>query len=531
MIRIRQLKMLVDKISEEDIKNKCAKRLRVRNKDIRSIRIVRRSVDARNKLNIYYSYVVDVDVKNEKYVLKKNSYDKDVLLVDKDIDKYKFVPSGMKKISFRPVVVGMGPAGLIVGYMLAKYGYKPLIIERGCEIDTRVKDIETFWNSNKLDINSNVCFGEGGAGTFSDGKLNTRVKDKNNYQNMVFDIFIENGAPSEIKYIADPHIGTDNLRKVVKNIRNKIISMGGTVRFNTCLTDMEIKNGKLVSIVVNNEEKINCDVLVMAIGHSARDTFNLLYDKNVSMESKPFAVGLRIMHPQEMINMSQYGVKKHKILKEANYKLTHKSSNGRGVYTFCMCPGGYVVNASNEEGRLCVNGMSNYKRDSGCANSAVVVTVNSNDYGNGVLDGVEYQQELEKRAFQVGNGSIPITLFRDYEKNIVSSSFGKVIPTIKGRYTFANLNSIFSDDINESIIEAIYEFDKKIKGFANDDAVLAGVESRTSSPIRILRNDMGEANVIGIYPCGEGSGYAGGITSSAIDGLVTFEKIANKYMH
>ena len=530
MIRIRQLRLLVNNISIDDLKTKCSKRLKIRDKDIKSIKIVKRSIDARSKPDIYYSYVVDVKVSNEKYVLKKNSNNKDIIYVDKDVDKYKYTPIGNKKISFRPIVVGMGPAGLIAGYMLAKYGYKPLIIDRGDKVENRVKDIEEFWNSNILNINSNVQFGEGGAGTFSDGKLNTRVKDKNNYQNMVFDIFVENGAPEEIRYISDPHIGTDRLRKVVKNIRNRIIDLGGSVRFNTCLTDIEIKNSKLVSITVNGEEKINCDVLVLAIGHSARDTFDLLDRKNIKLESKPFAVGIRIIHSQDLINTSQYGTKRHRLLKNANYKLTYKSKSGRGVYSFCMCPGGYVINASSENKKLCVNGMSNYKRDSGCANSAIIVTVDKNDYGNGVLDGIKFQQELETRAYDVGHGSIPISLLNDYENNRLSTSFGKIIPAIKGRYSFANINNILPVDINDCIIEAIHEFDKKINGFADGDTVIAGVESRTSSPIRILRDDNGEANVLGIYPCGEGSGYAGGITSSAIDGLIVFEKIANKYM-
>ena len=530
MIRIRQLRIIVSKKSDYELKLKCAKRLKIRDKDIKDIKIIKRSIDARHKPEIYYSYVVDVKVKNEKYILNKNKKDKDILYVDKNIDKYKFIPIGKKKIAFRPVIVGMGPAGFIAGYMLAKYGYKPLIIERGADVDTRTRDIEEFWNSNKLKNNSNVQFGEGGAGTFSDGKLNTRIKDKNNYQNMVFDIFIENGAPNEIKYVSDPHIGTDNLRNVVKNIRSKIIDMGGTVRFNTCLTDINIKNNRLVSITVNDEEVINCNVLVLSIGHSARDTFNMLYNKNIKMESKPFAVGLRIIHPQDIINKSQYGAVKHRSLKSASYKLTHKASNGRGVYTFCMCPGGYVVNASSEESRLCVNGMSNYKRDSGCANSAIIATVDSNDYGPGILDGVKFQQELEEKAYIAGNGSIPISLFRDYDANRISTSFGKIIPAIKGRYTFSNVREILPEDINNSIIEAIYEFDKKIDGFASADAVIAGVESRTSSPVRIIRDDNGEASVLGIYPCGEGAGYAGGITSSAIDGLIAFEKIANEYM-
>lgn len=529
MIRIRQLKILASK-KEDDLKIKCAKKLGIKEKDIKEIKIVRKSIDARKKPEIYYSYILDIKVNDEKYVLKKNKNNPNIFYVDKDIDKYKYTPKGTKKISFRPIVVGMGPAGLIVSYMLAKYGYKPLIIERGSDVDTRVKDIEEFWTTNKLKNNSNVCFGEGGAGTFSDGKLNTRIKDKNNYQNMVFDIFIENGAPEEIKYLSDPHIGTDKLRKIVKNIRKRIIEFGGTVKFDTCLTDIEIKNNKVIAIEVNDNEKINCDVLIIAIGHSARDTFSMLNQKNITMESKPFAVGVRIIHPQEIINMSQYGSINNRVLKNASYKLTHKSKNGRGVYTFCMCPGGYVINSSSETGYLSINGMSNYKRDSGYANSAIIATVDKKDYGEDTLAGVRFQQVLEEKAYLIGNGSIPISLFKDYEKNTISTSFGKVTPAIKGRYTFANINSILPTDINESIIEAINEFNKKINGFSRGDAIIAGIESRTSSPVRIIRNENHESNITGIYPCGEGSGYSGGITSSAIDGLITFEKIADNYI-
>lgn len=530
MIRIRQLKLLVTN-KESDLRIKCAKKLGIKQEDIKEIKIVRKSIDARRKPEIYYSYIIDVKVNNEKNILKKNKDSQNIFHVDEEIDKYKFTPQGKKKMYFRPIVVGMGPAGLIAGYMLAKYGYKPIIIERGSDVDTRVKDIEEFWNINKLKKSSNVCFGEGGAGTFSDGKLNTRIKDKNNYQNILFDIFIENGAPEEIKYLSEPHIGTDKLRKIVKNIRNKIIELGGTVKFNTCLTDIEINDRKIVSVKINNNEKINCNVLILAIGHSARDTFNMLYERNISMESKPFAVGVRIIHPQEIININQYGTSNHKVLKNANYKLTYKSKSGRGVYTFCMCPGGYVINSSSEVGYLSINGMSNYKRDSGYANSAIIATVDNKDYGNDTLAGIRFQQILEEKAYLIGNGSIPISLLKDYEKNTISTSFGKVNPAIKGRYTFANINNILPDDINESIKEAINEFNKKIDGFARKDAIIAGVESRTSSPVRILRDENHESNIKGLYPCGEGSGYAGGITSSAIDGLITFEKIADRYIN
>ena len=527
MIRIRQIKILVDDYSYDKLVDRCADILKISKNLIDGVNIYRRSIDARKKPLIYYSFIVDINVKNEKDILKRNK-NKDILYVDSEELKYNFIPKGDKVLANRPIIVGCGPCGLMAGYMLASYGYKPIIIERGSDVDTRSIDVEEFWNNNKLNINSNVLFGEGGAGTFSDGKLNTLVKDKDNYQRKVFKIFVENGAPLEILYESMPHIGTDLLRNMVKNIRNKIISMGGEVRFNTMLTDINIKDNKLVSIVVNDKDIINCDVLVLAIGHSARDTFRMLYDKKINMQSKPFAVGVRIQHPQDMINISQYGRSDTK-LKNASYKLTYKASNGRGVYTFCMCPGGYVVNASSSENKLCINGMSNYNRDSGNANSAVIVTVNNNDYGNEVLDGVKFQEKLESIAYSIGNGNIPISLYKDYKNNTISSKFGNVIPVFKGNYKFANINEIFTYDINKSLKEGIDYFGTKIKDFDRDDAIVAGVEARTSSPIRIIRNDNLESNIKGIYPAGEGAGYAGGITTSCIDGIIVFEKISNIY--
>lgn len=527
MIRLRQIKVKVSKNSLADVKVKVTKKLGINISDIISINIVKRSIDARRKPDIYYSYIVDVNVANEHAILQKLKDNKDIFLAPNE--EYKFKTTGNKKLSNRPIVVGSGPCGLICGYMLASYGYKPIIIERGNSIDKRTNDVESFWKTGKLNTNSNVQFGEGGSGTFSDGKLNTLIKDKFNYHKKVFEIFIENGAPEDIIYENKPHIGTDLLKNIVKNIREKIISMGGEVRFNTCLTDININDNKLEGVVVNDNETIPCDILVLAIGHSARDTFKLLYNKKVKMEAKPFAVGIRIQHPQKMINISQYGVKKHNILKEASYKLTHKSSNGRGVYTFCMCPGGYVVNASSYQGGLCINGMSNYNRDSGNANSAIVVTVSPDDFGYNPLDGVALQKEIEKKAYKLGKGKIPVSLFKDYNNNKNSHSFGKVKPIFKGNYEFVNINDIFPDYINDSIKEGIIEFDKKIKGFAREDAIIAAPEARTSSPIKIIRNDIGVSNILGIYPCGEGAGYAGGITSAAIDGLVTFERIAKVY--
>ena len=519
MIRVRNIKLLIEEDNEENLLKKVSKKLRINN--INSYKIVKKSIDARDKNSIYYVYELDIDT-NEK-----------VRVDNKDIfntpnEEYKYEITGTNKLNNRIVIVGSGPAGLFCAYMLSEAGYSPLIIEQGSPIEERVKDVEEFFKTNKLNALSNIQFGEGGAGTFSDGKLNTLVKDKLNRGKKVFEIFIENGAPEEIMYLNKPHIGTDILRKVIVNIRNKIISMGGEFRFNTKMTDINISDGKISSITVNSNEEIMCDVLVLAIGHSSRDTFKLLYDKGLNMKSKNFAVGFRIEHNQDMINKSQYG-SKYKLLPPADYKLTHQCSNGRGVYSFCMCPGGFVVNASSEENRLVVNGMSNYNRDEKNSNSAIVVTVTDKDYGDGVLDGVEFQRKLEEKAYTLGSGLIPVQKYIDYKSNQESTFLGEVIPNTKGDYKLSNLRSIFSEDINTSIIEGIESFGNKIKGFNRDDSILLGVESRTSSPVIIERDEEFNSSVMGIYPCGEGAGYAGGITTASIDGIKVFEKIIEKY--
>ena len=397
-------------------------------------------------------------------------------------------------------------------------------------MEERIKTVDKFFETNELNELSNVQFGEGGAGTFSDGKLNTLVKDKVFRGKKVFEIFIENGAPEEIMYLQKPHIGTDILRKVIINMRNKIISMGGEFLYNTKLTDLVIKDKKLVEIELNNKDRIKCNNLVLAIGHSARDTFYMLNKHKLEMMSKPFAVGFRIEHPQDMINKSQYG-ENYKYLPPASYKLTYQTSTGRGVYSFCMCPGGFVVNASSEKNRLVVNGMSNYKRDEKNSNSAIVVTINNKDFGEELFAGVEYQRKLEEKAYNIGKGFIPIQLYRDYIENKETTKLGEIIPNTKGSYTFSNLNDIFSKEINDSIKEAMSNFGKKIKGFDREDAVFLGVESRTSSPIIIKRNEKLESNILGIYPCGEGAGYAGGITTAAIDGIKVAEELIKKYQN
>lgn len=520
MIRLRQIEVSVTN-SEDELIKKCSKKLNIDISKIKNIKINKKSIDARDKNKIMYCYEVDVLVENEEKILKKNKSN-DIYKVS--IEKYEFPIAINKKCEKRPIIVGSGPAGMFTAYMLAKSGYKPLILERGERVEDRIKSVERFWITGVLNQQSNVQFGEGGAGTFSDGKLNTLVKDKEFRNKKVLEIFVKAGAPKEILYLNKPHIGTDKLRTVVINLRNEIIKMGGEFRYNSCLTDIIIRNDRISSIEVNNEKKIDVDILVLAIGHSARDTFKMLENRKVEMEAKPFAVGLRIQHPQEMINISQYG-KMHKNLENAPYKLTYRATNGRGVYSFCMCPGGFVVNASSKKKMLAINGMSNYERDSGNANSAIVVTVSTNDFGNKLFGGMEFQENLEKKAYEIGSGKIPIQLVGDFMKNKKSITFGKVEPIMKGNYEFSNIQEILPDYIGVPIKEAILNFEKKINGFAREDAILAAIETRTSSPIRILRNKNGESSIKGIYPAGEGAGYAGGIMSAAIDGIKVAENI------
>ena len=527
MIRVRQVKVSVIDNDINLIREIVAKKIRVNVLDIRNIEIVKRSLDARYKPDLFYIYEVLIDVNNERDVLNRNKGNNDVMVITDD--KYVFPVKGNVVLDKKIVIVGSGPAGLFCAYLLASMGYKPLVIERGEKLEERVISVEKFWDGGKLNNESNVQFGEGGAGTFSDGKLNTLTKDKFNRCRYVFEIFVECGADKDIMISNMPHIGTDVLRDVVRNIRNRIIDMGGEFRYNSCLTNINIVDNKVKSIEINNEMIIDTDVVVLAIGHSARDTFGMLNNIGLNMEAKSFAVGIRIQHPQEIINVNQYGEGYYKDLGAASYKLTYKASNGRGVYSFCMCPGGYVVNASSEDGRLAINGMSYNKRDSENANSAIVVTVTPDDFGNGVMDGVRFQRELEEKAYRLGNGNIPIQILGDYYKNRDSVCLGKVAPIFKGGYSLSDLNDLYPEYINESLKEALIHFGGKIKGFDDSDSIIAGVESRTSSPVRIVRNDEYVSNIDGIYPCGEGAGYAGGITTSAIDGIKVAEAIISKY--
>ena len=526
MIRVRQIKININDDNIENIKAKCCKKLHIKYSDIKEIKINDQSIDARHKPDIYFVYTVDVSVDNELDIIS-HIKDNDVLLTPNE--EYVFNITGRDVLKNRPVIVGAGPAGLFCAYLLAENGYKPLVIERGKKVEDRIKDVEEFWKTGVLNTESNVQFGEGGAGTFSDGKLTTQVKDKFNRKKKVLDIFILCGADEKIGYVNKPHIGTDKLRDIIVNMRNKIISMGGEFKYNTCLTNIKHVSDTLTSIELNNEEWIDTDVLVLALGHSARDTFKMLLDNGLRMNPKPFAVGVRIQHSQKMINMNQYGLESHPKLDAASYKLTYQTKNRRGVYSFCMCPGGYVVNASSEEGLLAVNGMSNNDRGSENANSAIIVTVSPDDYGTNPLDGVIFQRELEKKAYTLGQGSIPIQLYKDYKNNTISTGFGKIKPVFKGNYTFSDLNNIFPSYINDSLKEGIDHFNSIIKGYNDGDSIIAGVESRTSSPIRMERDDTFNSNILGVYPCGEGAGYAGGITSASIDGIKVAEMIATKY--
>ena len=525
MIRITQLKLPVDH-RQEQLRKKIARTLKC-GEDTFSYEIVRQSLDARHKDDKKFVYTVDVSTPAEKKMLRKNR-DKNVTFFEKK--EYCFPKPGEEVLKNPPVVVGSGPAGLFCAWYLARAGYRPLVLERGQEAQKRKETVDRFWKDGILDPESNVQFGEGGAGTFSDGKLNTLVKDPNGRNHEVLKRFVEAGAPQEIVYQQKPHLGTDVLIGIVETMRHQIEEMGGSFRFESKVTDLCMEKGRLCAVEINDKEKIPAEVCVLALGHSARDTFSMIHRRGIFMQPKSFAVGLRIEHPQKMINMDLYGEEENEALGAASYKVTHTCENGRGVYSFCMCPGGYVVNASSEEGMLAVNGMSYQARDSKNANSALIVTVSPEDFPEeGVLGGITFQRNLEKAAWELGKGRIPVQLFEDFKEHRKSTEFGEVVPQMKGAYVLADVRSILPKEIGDSIEEGVTAFGRKIKGFDRSDALLSGIESRTSSPVRIVRDRQGCANIEGIYPCGEGAGYAGGITSAAMDGIKTAEFICEKF--
>lgn len=535
MIRVNQIKMPLEH-SPEDLLHKTAKILRIEPNRIEELQIVRKSIDARKKPDITIIYAVDVTVQAQEKVLVGCRSNQAQAVVHRP---YQFRISGIKPMQNRPIIIGTGPAGLFCGYMLAKHGYRPILLERGRCVEQRKADVERFWQEGVLDPSSNVQFGEGGAGTFSDGKLNTLVKDKYGRNREVLRIFVEAGAPDKILYEAKPHIGTDILLSVVSRMRKQIIEWGGEVRFEAKVSDLMIEQGHIKGVVINDSEELKSDVVVLAIGHSARDTFQMLYDRKIPMEAKSFAVGLRMEHPRRMIDQIQYGREEHPLLPAASYKVTAQTSCGRGVYSFCMCPGGYVVNASSEAGRTAVNGMSYSGRNGDNSNSAMIVTVSPKDYpGTGPLAGIAFQRKLEERAYRIGQGTVPVERYGDYREAVtgraapdskIARDYPDFKPAVKGAWQTAPVHDILPAELNQALVEGIDLIGHNVKGFNDSGAYLSGIESRTSSPVRIGRDDTGQSAVVGLYPCGEGAGYAGGITSAAMDGILTAEKIAAAY--
>ncbi len=558
MIRIDQLKTPIT-YDPALLGKKAAKLLNIPEQEIRDLVILRQSVDARKKPELFYTYSLLVQVGNEDAVLRKAWKDprKKNQIQKAEQVAYRFPESGTLKIENRPVVVGMGPGGLFCAYELALHGYRPIVLERGRDVDSRTADVERFWKEGVLDPASNVQFGEGGAGTFSDGKLNTMVKDRDGRGREALEIFTRFGADPAIVYQAKPHIGTDVLRTVVRNLREEVIRLGGEVHFETCLTGVEIRENRIRCLTLSDGSTLPCEILVLATGHSARDTFRMLYDAGLPMEAKAFAVGLRAEHLQAEINLSQYGVADPGKLGAAPYKVTFQSPEGRGVFSFCMCPGGYVVNASSEEGGLAVNGMSYSGRDGRNANSAIVTTVSPEDYpSDHPLAGIDFQRDLERKAYELAKGKIPVQrfgLFRrcvsedltqeeflarehmaldgnGYVTDIAEPGEGEeLLSTMKGAYAWADVSRILPKSCNQAICDGMEYFGRHIRGFDRSDVIFSGVESRTSSPVRILRDENLESTVRGIYPAGEGAGYAGGITSAAMDGMRIAEAIAKVY--
>lgn len=630
MLRVNQVTLRTDH-GPEQLKHRTAEVLRIPAEDILSLEIRRRSVDARKKPDVFYSYALDVTVRDEAKVLHRfRGQENRVCRVDEA--GYVFPKPGSKPLKAPVVIVGMGPAGLFCGYALASHGYPVVLLERGRMVEQRQRDVEAFWESGRLQPDSNVQFGEGGAGAFSDGKLNTLVKDRDGRNREVMETLVKFGAKESILYEAKPHVGTDVLTGVVRNLRNEIVRQGGTVRYESKVTGLDVREGRIVGVVVNGREKLACGQVVLAIGHSARDTFSMLHEAHVPLEAKSFAVGFRVEHPQAMIDRSQYGTEEPGALGAASYKVTARAGNGRGVYSFCMCPGGYVVNASSEEGMLAVNGMSYSKRDGDNANSAVIVSVTPEDFpSDHPLAGVVFQRMLERRAYELGGGKVPVQRYGAFRAAVEQRAAGacrdlaaveeargdgsetsaeagmwetgqetsaeaaktrvsrsestepvearmdkpestvegkaqgdesgsaatgdmeesksesiaaamqegkdcrdtepdsELRPACKGSYAWADLSGLLPSACSEAFVEGMEAFGRQIRGFDRPDAILSGVESRTSSPVRICRDESLQSEIRGLYPCGEGAGYAGGITSAAMDGLRVAEQIASEY--
>lgn len=524
MLRVPEIKLSLAQ-SERQLPDVLSKTLGIRQEDIKGWSIYKKSIDARKKEMISFVYSIDFQVDNEDKVLKRLSR-KGVTIAEGISFKYT---KTAEKDSIRPIVVGTGPAGLFAGMVLSELGYKPILLERGKRVDERIKDVEVFWETGALNTESNVQFGEGGAGTFSDGKLTTLIKDPRCRK--VLEYFVEAGAPEDILYVNKPHIGTDILRTVVSNLRERIISLGGEVRFQAKVTDLIIRDGAIAGVIINGTDELETDKVVLALGHSARDTFEMLYTSGISIQQKAFSIGVRIEHPQEMISRSQYGeLYTHPRLGAADYKLSGHFDNGRSAYTFCMCPGGTVVAAASEEGMIVTNGMSERARDKINANAALLVNVTPQDFGSEhPLAGVEFQRCWERSAYEASGGSYaaPAQLVGDFLMDRPSKEYKGIEPSYKPGVVMTDLRKCLPSYVTETMKLAIIEFDKKLKGFARPDAIMTGVETRSSSPVKITRNEDLQTNIKGLYPVGEGAGYAGGIISAAVDGIRVAEKIGN----
>lgn len=536
MLTIRQVKIPLSFFAEDEedgIRNFIADAIPCNVRDIKEVRILKKSVDARKKPDIFFNYTLSVAFAAENAILRKHP--KKHLLIERPKETVYTLPGRAPEgLSVRPIVIGDGPAGLFAAYLLALTGFCPVVFERGGAVEERIQAVEDFFESGKLSDRTNVCFGEGGAGTFSDGKLNTLTRDRFGRQQFVLETFFKFGADENILYDAKPHIGTDRLREVLPRMRKTVEDLGGEFHFNTKVTGFLTAPGEegravLRGIRTETGEEYYSSVCVLAVGHSARDTVRALHDMNVSMRSKEFAVGLRIEHPQAWLDRAQFGLT-HPLLPRGDYKLAGKAKNGRGVWTFCMCPGGTVVNSSSESGRLSVNGMSNRLRDGKNCNSAVIVHVGAEDYPlEDPLSAIAFQEGLEEKAYALCQGKIPQQLFADFREGRDSSTYGAFSSDTGGLKDFGRLDTIFPDQLKSALTDGISEFGRKIRGFDREDAILSGVESRTSSPVRIDRDeDYQSPSLKGLYPCGEGAGFAGGIMSAAVDGIRCAERVAQE---